>query len=70
MHDGNQDELMVNEMAHFRSKWTSLPAAYRAFLRDSLQPGAPVILVRSELPWPVTRVSDCHVFQNGAYGGL
>jgi hypothetical protein len=70
MHDGNQDELMVGQMAYFRSKWTSLPEGYRAFLHDSLQPGAPIILIRSELRWPVTRVSERHVFQNGAYGGL
>jgi hypothetical protein len=70
MHDGNQDELMVGEMAYFRCKWTGLPEGYRAFLDRQLQPGAPIVLVRGGMRWPVTRVDDRHVFQNGAYGGL
>jgi hypothetical protein len=70
MHDGNQDKLMVSAMAYFRCKWTGLPEAYRRFLQHNLQPGAPIILVRGRLRWPVTRVAALHVFQHGAYGGL
>jgi hypothetical protein len=70
MHDRNQDRLMVGQMAYFRTKWLGLPSGYRQFLIDRLHPGAPIILVRGESRWPVTRVGDRHVFQNGAYGGL
>jgi hypothetical protein len=70
MHDGNQDRLMVGQMAYFRCKWSRLPTAYQAFLDQHLHPGAPVVLLRGCLRWPVSRVSERHVFQNGAYGGL
>jgi hypothetical protein len=70
MHDGNQDALMVSQMAYFRCKWATLPASYRTFLDGGLQPGGTVVLVRGRTRWPVTRVGDRHVFQNGAYGGL
>jgi hypothetical protein len=70
MHDGNQDRLMVGHMAYFRTKWLRLPEGYRQFLTERLQAGAPIILVRDESQWPVTRVGERHVFQNGAYGGL
>jgi hypothetical protein len=70
MHDGNQDELMVTEMAYFRCKWIDLPKAYLYFLQHCLEPQAPLILIRGSLQWPITQVADRHVFQNGAYGGL
>jgi hypothetical protein len=70
MHDGNQDRLMVGHMAYFRTKWSRLPQGYRDFLSRALQPAAPVVLVRGGSRWPVTRVAERHVFQNGAYGGL
>jgi hypothetical protein len=70
MHDGNQDRLMVGQMAYFRSKWRELPEGYRRFLSHRLRPGAPILLVRGQSRWPVTRVEERHVFQNGAYGGL
>ena len=70
MHDGNQDALMVSQMAYFRCKWATLPASYRTFLAERLQPGGTVVLVRGGTRWPVTRVGERHVFQNGAYGGL
>lgn len=69
MHDQAQDELMVARMAYFRVKWDRLPEPYERLLRR-LGPGAPVILVDDGSRWPVTRVSDRHVFQVGAQGGL
>lgn len=70
MHDQVQDELMVARMTYFRIKWRGLPAAYERFLATSLAPGAPVILVEDTSTWPVVRVSERHVFQSGAQGGL
>ena len=70
MHDAAQDELMVARMTYFRVKWAALPRAYSAFLSSRLEDGAPVILVDDQSRWPVTRVSDRHVFQNGGRGGL
>jgi hypothetical protein len=70
MHDAAQDALMVARMAYFRTKWTSLPDAYARFLADRLEPGAPVLLVHDESVWPVTVVSERHVFQTGGRGGL
>ena len=70
MHDQVQDELMAAEMAYFRLKWRRLPEPYRAFLNQSLAPGAPLILVEDSSQWPVVRISDQHVFQPGAQGGI
>lgn len=70
MHDQIQDELMIAKMAYFRVKWNRLPSAYAGFLHRNLAPGAPVILVEDTSDWPVVRVSDRHVFQSGAQGGL
>jgi hypothetical protein len=69
MHDQVQDELMVAHMTYFRTKWQELPDAYTAFLSRRLMPGAPVLLIEDTSRWPVTRVSDRHVFQAGAQGG-
>jgi hypothetical protein len=70
MHDSAQDELMVARMSYFRTKWTSLPQAYERFLATRLAPGAPIVVVDDESRWPVTRVSERHVFQVGGRGGL
>jgi hypothetical protein len=69
MHDQVQDELMVAHMTYFRTKWQDLPDAYAGFLSRWLMPGAPVLLVEDTSRWPVTRVSERHVFQAGAQGG-
>lgn len=69
MHDANQDRLMVSGMSYFRVKWQRLPRAYRAFLRDHLEPGGTVITSECELTWPVTRVGERYLFQHGALGG-
>ncbi|CCG02848.1 hypothetical protein [Blastococcus saxobsidens] len=70
MHDANQDALSASQMAYFRVKWHVLPQAYQAFLAETLEPGAPVIVVRDRSSWPVTRVGPRHVFQYGAQGGM
>jgi hypothetical protein len=70
MHDQAQDELMVARMTYFRTKWLSLPKAYAEFLDALLLPGAPVIIVNDRSSWPVVRLSERHVFQPGAQGGL
>ena len=70
MHDQLQDELMAAEMAYFRCKWSGLPAGYRQFLAERLLPGAPVLLISDTSTWPVVRVSERHVFQPGAQGGV
>jgi len=70
MQDANQDALSGSQMAYFRVKWTSLPPAYERFLDERLEPRAPVVVVRDRSTWPVTRVSDRHVFQVGAQGGM
>jgi hypothetical protein len=70
MHDPAQDELMTARMVYFRVKWATLPDAYRAVLERSLAPGGTVIVLDDESRWPVTRVSDRHVFQTGGRGGL
>lgn len=70
MHDPNQDELMVRHMAYFRVKRTRLGPAYEQWMQRQLGPGAPVVLVEDLSRWPTTRISERHVFQNGAQGGL
>jgi hypothetical protein len=70
MHDPNQDELMVRHMAYFRVKRIRLGPAYEQWLKVRLAPGAPVVLVEDLSRWPTTRISERHVFQNGAQGGL
>lgn len=70
MHDANQDALSSSQMAYFRVKWTALPGAYTAFLQRQLEPDAPIIVVRDQSMWPVTRIDDRHVFQLGAQGGM
>ncbi len=39
-------------------------------MSERLQPGAPVIMINDTSRWPVVRISDQHVFQPGAQGGL
>jgi hypothetical protein len=70
MHDEAQDALMAARMTYFRTKWSSLPDAYARFLDEQLAPGAPVLVAEDTSRWPVTRVGERHVFQNGGRGGL
>lgn len=70
MHDEAQDALMTARMTYFRVKWSVLPRAYERFLLDRLPPGAPVIVADDRSTWPVVRVGEQQVFQNGGRGGL
>jgi len=70
MHDPNQDELSTSQMACFRVKWTGLAPSYQRFLEERLSPDAPLVVVRDDSTWPVTRLGDRHVFQLGARGGM
>lgn len=69
MHDANQDRVMVRTMTYFRVKRRRLGEAYRRFLIEHLPPGGTIIVNECERTWPVTRISDRHVFQHGAVGG-
>lgn len=69
MHDGNQDRLMIQQMAYFRVKLFHLTEAYHRFLTEVLAPGATIILVEYQQRWPATRVAERHLFQHGALGG-
>lgn len=69
MHDPNQDRLMLHTMTYFRIKWRRLADAYKQFIRDTLSPGDPIILIDCQRKWPVTRVSDRYFYQFGALGG-
>jgi hypothetical protein len=70
MHDPNQDRLMVQRLTYFRVKRRTLGEAYERFLIDHLEPGGTIVIVDNTIRWPVIRVSDRHVFQPGATGGI
>lgn len=69
MHDPSQDRLMVQLMSYFRLKYLRLPAAYKDFLKQCLEPGATICIVNCELYWPTTRLAERYIFQMGALGG-
>ncbi|WP_135467196.1 hypothetical protein [Crenalkalicoccus roseus] len=69
MHDPNQDRLMLHLMTYFRVKRLRLGPAYEAFLQRVLPPGGTIIVSDCRRRFPVTRLSDRHVFQFGALGG-
>jgi hypothetical protein len=69
MYDPNHDVLMLRRIQYFRVKHLRLPPAYRRFLEQRLEPGASVVLVECESPWPVHEVGHRHVFQVGGLGG-
>ncbi len=70
MVDPNQDRLTARRLAYFRVKRTTLGPAYERFLRDTLRPGAVVLLAECTRQWPVTRIGERHTFQFGGIGGL
>ncbi|HEV2782764.1 MAG TPA: hypothetical protein VGX25_25510 [Actinophytocola sp.] len=70
MHDANQDRLMIQHMAYFRFKYRTLPAAYRRFLHERLEPGGTVVVVDCDERWSTTAVGERQVFQHGAVGGM
>ncbi|TCB94290.1 hypothetical protein E0H26_21615 [Micromonospora zingiberis] len=46
-------------------RWRGLPGAYRRFLAERLEPGAPVVVLRDARTWPVFDAADGHSFQVG-----
>ncbi|XBP96621.1 hypothetical protein VK199_06155 [Micromonospora sp. CCTCC AA 2012012] len=46
-------------------RWRTLPAAYRRFLADRLDPGAPVLLLHDARTWPLLDDGRGHSFQVG-----
>lgn len=70
MHDPSQDRLSLRYITYFRTKYRRLPAAYRRFLAERLEPGAVVIVADCTRRWPTTRLGDRYVFQFGAVGGM
>jgi hypothetical protein len=69
MHDPNQDRLMVQRMTYFRIKRLKLPAAYRSFIEQTLEPGGVIFVVECALTWPTTHRGERDFFQFGALGG-
>jgi hypothetical protein len=47
-------------------RWRRLPAAYRRFVQDRLEPGAGSLLLRDVRAWPVLDVAPGHSFQVGS----
>ncbi|WP_327027093.1 hypothetical protein [Micromonospora sp. NBC_01739] len=47
------------------ARWLSLPQAYRRFLAQRLEPGAPVVVLRDARTWPVFEAAEGHSFQVG-----
>jgi len=70
MHDPSQDRLSLRHITYFRTKFRRLPKAYVDFLTQRLAPGGTIIIANCKRRWPTTRVSDRHVFQFGAEGGM
>jgi hypothetical protein len=69
MHDPNQDRQMLQELAYFRLKRTTLGDNYIEFLEKTLAPGATLFVVECTYDWPTTAVADRHTFQHGGTGG-
>ena len=70
MHDPNQDRLMVQKLAYFRTKCRTLGDAYESFLETVLEPGGSVVLLECEYEWPAIDLGPRHSFQLGGLGGL
>jgi hypothetical protein len=70
MNDPAQDRYMAIKMTYFRLKFINLPAAYRQFITDNLEPGGTILVANCQNRWPTTRISDRHYFQVGGYGGI
>ncbi|RIV41633.1 hypothetical protein [Micromonospora radicis] len=49
-------------------RWRRLPAAYRRFLADRLEPQATILVLRDARTWPVLDAADGHSFQVGCPG--
>ncbi len=56
--DPVHDRLLVKHLALVRVKLHALPEAYRAFLRERLEPGGALVLLNCTYPWPQYRLGD------------
>ncbi|WP_254862007.1 hypothetical protein [Halovivax gelatinilyticus] len=70
MHDPNQDRLMVEKLAYFRTKSRVLGPAYEEFLETVLEPGGTILTLECTYEWPAIDLGDRHTFQVGGHGGL
>jgi hypothetical protein len=57
---------LAGATASLTVRWRSLPAAYRRFLSDRLDPGAPVLLLHDARSWPLRDEGVGHSFQVGS----
>ncbi|WP_440770672.1 hypothetical protein [Natronorubrum sp. DTA28] len=70
MHDPNQDRLMVQKLAYFRTKSRTLGDAYEDFIDTVLSSDGTIISLECEYDWPKIELGDRHSFQVGGLGGL
>nr|ADN15162.1 conserved hypothetical protein [Gloeothece verrucosa PCC 7822] len=70
MHDPNEDRLTSQGMTYFRVKRLRLGTAFERFIENSLPQGGTIFLVECQNSWPTTQVSERHIFQFGAVGGM
>jgi hypothetical protein len=68
MHDPVHDRHMVQRIGYFRLKRLRLGSIYERFLLQQVRPGSTILTVECRLPWPVTAVTDRHLFQVGGFG--
>lgn len=69
MIDPNEDRLTLRWFSYFRVKATRLGPAYERFLRETLRPGATLVVLDCRETWPVTRLGERQFFQFGGVGG-
>ncbi|WP_436345398.1 hypothetical protein [Natronorubrum sp. FCH18a] len=70
MHDPNQDRLMVQKLAYFRTKSHTLGDAYEEFIDTVLASDGTIVSLECEYDWPAIELGDRHSFQVGGLGGL
>lgn len=69
MIDPNEDRLTLRWFSYFRVKATRLGPSYERFLRETLQPGATLVVLDCRETWPATKLGDRQFFQFGGIGG-
>lgn len=68
MHDPVQDRLMVQKMAYFRIKKSTLGTTFQRFITNNRTSGAPLFTVECTFRWPAFHAGDRHFFQLGGFG--
>lgn len=69
-YDPLHDRYLVRWVNHVRVKLLDLPAAYKSFIRDRLQPGGVLLFSDCTYPWLQYRVGARHTFQVGGLGDV